>query len=357
MPPVDLHYYHWLGFALLVVFLLALDLFVFHRNDHAPSLKESAWWTVFWIGLALIFNAVIWLWAGHEVGSVYLTGYLIEKALSMDNIFVFVVIFRFFDVPLKYQYRVLFWGILGAVVMRLLFILTGVELIHQFEWVTPLFGAFLIYTSYKLAMHSGADVHPEKSVVLRTARRFFRITKGDHHEHGHSFFARENGLICITPLFLVLLVVESTDVVFAVDSVPAVIGVVPKSYGREWITFIAFTSNVFAILGLRALYFLLAGVVDLFRYLHYGLAGVLGFVGLKMVAEYSVPLGIEKGWIPHEWLPWVDVEHGGHLIPIWASLSIIGLMLIVSMVASVLVVKKHKHEKTPESAGSSDSAK
>ena len=319
----ELHFWHWLAFGALVVLLLALDLLVFHRHDHTPTLKESAWWSVFWIGLALIFNGLVWWWAGHEIGSVYLTGYLIEKSLSMDNIFVFVVIFRFFAIPLMYQYRVLFWGILGAVVMRLLFILTGVELMQRFEWVIPLFGAFLVYTAYKLTMHSGSDVHPEKNIVLRTARRFFRVTKGDHRENGHAFFVRENGLLCVTPIFLVLLVIESTDVVFAVDSVPAVLGIIPKTYSREWIAFLAFTSNVFAILGLRALYFLLAGMVDLFRYLHYGLAAVLGFVGLKMIGEF---------WIPH--------EEGTHLIPTWASLTVIALLLVVSMLVSVLVAKR-----------------
>ena len=351
MPTVEICFYHWLGFAALVVLLLALDLLVFHRHDHTPSLKESAWWTIFWIGLALIFNAAIWAWAGREVGTVYLTGYLIEKALSMDNIFVFVVIFRFFAVPLMYQYRVLFWGILGAVVMRLLFILTGVELIHRFQWVIPLFGFFLIYTGYKLVMHSDQEVHPENNIVLRTARRLFRITKAGHSQHGHAFFVRENGLLAITPMFLVLLVIESTDVVFAVDSVPAVIGVVPQKYGREWIAFIAFTSNVFAILGLRALYFLLAGMVDLFRYLHHGLAGVLGFVGLKMVAEYFVPLSIEKQWISPGWFPWFDHEHGGHLVPIWASLTMIGLLLIVSVAASLWAAGREERRHSQASDG------
>ena len=328
----ELHFWHWLAFGALVVLLLALDLLVFHRHDHTPTLKESTWWTVFWIGLALIFNGLIWWWAGHEIGGVYLMGYLIEKSLSMDNIFVFVVIFRFFAIPLMYQYRVLFWGILGAVVMRLLFILTGVELMQRFEWVIPLFGAFLVYTAYKLTMHSGSDVHPEKNIVLKTARRFFRVTKGDHHENGHAFFVRENGLLCVTPMFLVLLVIESTDVVFAVDSVPAVLGIIPKTYSREWIAFIAFTSNVFAILGLRALYFLLAGMVDLFRYVHYGLAAVLGFVGLKMIAE---------SWIPH--------KEDTHLIPIWASLLVIALLLAVSMLVSVLVAKREaKVDPEPE---------
>ncbi|MBN1590658.1 MAG: TerC/Alx family metal homeostasis membrane protein [Pirellulales bacterium] len=341
---VELHFWHWIEFGALVVFLLTLDLFVFHKHDHTPSLKESAWWTVFWISLAFVFNGALWYWAGHEVGSVWLTGYLIEKALSMDNIFVFVVIFRFFAIPLMYQYRVLFWGILGAVFMRLLFIVAGVELIDRFDWVIPVFGAFLIYTAFKLVRHSGTEVHPENNVVLRTARRVFRITKHDHREHGHAFFIRENDLLCITPMFLVLLVIESTDVVFAVDSVPAVLGVIPSSYPVAWRAFIAFTSNVFAILGLRALYFLLAGVVDLFRYLHYGLAGVLGFVGLKMMAEYTVKLAIHEAWISQAWFPWVDPERGGHLVPTWVSLLTIALLLIVSMVASVLVVRHEQHD-------------
>ena len=279
MVNVQVLWWHWLAFAGLVLFLLLLDLKVFHRDDHEPSLKESTAFTIFWIAVGLAFNAFIWIWAGHEAGVKFLTGYVVEKALSMDNIFVFVMIFHFFKVPMKYQYRVLFWGILGAVVMRLLFILVGVELFHRFNWVMPIFGLFLLYTAYKLIRHSGAEVHPENNVVLKTARRFFRVTKGDHHEHGHAFFVREAGRLCITPMFLVLLVIESSDVIFAVDSVPAIIGVTDER-------FLAFTSNVFAILGLRALYFLLAGVINMFEYLHYGLAGVLGFIGAKMLGDY-----------------------------------------------------------------------
>jgi len=316
--------WHWFAFAVLVVVLLTLDLLVFHRHDHTPSLAESAWWTAFWIGLAVIFNGVIWWWGHHEYGTheagmLFLAGYLIEKSLSMDNIFVFVVIFRFFQVPLMYQYRVLFWGILGAVVLRLAFILAGVELIERFEIVTPLFGILLVYSAYKLARHSGgADVHPDKNILLKTARRFLHVSEGDHHQHGHSFFVREYGRFCITPMFLVLLVVESTDVVFAVDSVPAIIGI---THNR----FIAFTSNIFAILGLRALYFLLAGVVDMFRYLHYGLAAVLGFVGVKMIGEYLV-----------------EHEKGTHLIPIWASLLVIASLVGISILASVIA--KYREE-------------
>ena len=214
-------------------------------------------------------------------------------------------------VPLMSQYRVLFWGILGAIFMRLAFILAGAVLIGQFGWILWIFGIFLIYTAYKLALHGAEDVHPENNVVLRTARRFFRVTHGDHHQHGHNFFARENGLWCVTPMFLVLLVIESSDVLFAVDSVPAIFGITQD-------TFIIFTSNIFAILGLRALYFLLAGVIEMFRYVHYGLAAVLGFVGVKMIVEY--------------WL--------GLHISAWASLSVIAVLLAISIVASLAISTK-----------------
>jgi len=306
-----------MAFAGLVVVLLALDLLVFHRRDHTPTLRESAWFTIFWIGVGLAFAALIWWWGfsighGSDPGMRFLTGYLVEKALSMDNIFVFVVIFRFFHIPMMYQYRVLFWGILGAVVLRLLFILGGIELFHRFSWVEPFFGAVLVYSAYKLVRHSDSEVHPDKNIFLRTARRFFRVTQGDHHQHGHSFFTRENGLLCITPMFLVLLVVESTDVVFAIDSVPAIIGITNDR-------FLAFTSNVFAILGLRALYFVLAGVIDMFRYLHFGLAAILGFVGVKMLAEW-----------------WHGHDAGKPLVPIWVSLLVICFLLAVSIVASLI---------------------
>jgi tellurite resistance protein TerC len=343
-------WWHWLSFGLLVVFLLVLDLGVFHRRDHAPSLRESALFTAFWVAVGLTFNGLVWWWgvaAGHgwEMGVTFLSGYLIEESLSMDNIFVFVVIFRFFQIPFMYQYRVLFWGILGAIVTRLTFVLLGVGLIQLFEPVTLLFGVFLVYVAYKLARHGAADVHPEKNIVLSGARRLFPVSRGDHRQHGHSFFVREGGALCITPMFLVLLVIESTDVLFAVDSVPAVIGIIPKRFPPSLTTFIAFTSNVFAVLGLRALYFLLAGVVDLFRYLHYGLAAVLAFVGLKMIAEYvfkefgpsliaglagylSIPVTERLRYL-------VDRAEGGHLIPTWGSLVVIVGILGISIVASL----------------------
>ncbi len=303
----------WVVFAVLVSGLLALDLLVFHRRSHTPSLRESAGWSVFWIALALVFNGLVWSWGqvthgDSKAGTEFLAAYLVEKSLSMDNLFVFAVIFRFFQVPLRFQYRVLFWGILGAVFLRLAFILAGVELIRRFEVMLMIFGAFLVYTGIKLALAHDSEVHPENNFLLRTARRFLRVTREDH---GQGFFAREAGRWCITPLFLVLLVIESTDVLFAVDSVPAVLGITHDP-------FIAFSSNVFAILGLRALYFLLAGVIDLFRYLAYGLSAVLVFVGMKMIAEY---------WIARE---------GTHLVPAWVSLAVIALLLGLAIGASVI---------------------
>jgi tellurite resistance protein TerC len=306
----DVQLWHWLAFGVFVVFLLVLDLFVFHRRSHEPSLRESAAWTLVWCALALLFNVLIWAWRGSRIGIEFLTGYLVEWSLSMDNVFVFAVIFSFFGVPLKYQYRVLFWGILGAIVMRLSFILAGSALLERFEWVIPIFGAFLVYTGIKLAMHREAEVNPERNILMRIARRLFPVAR---ENHGQKFFALEQGRFCITPLFLVLLVVESTDVLFAVDSVPAIFGITRDA-------FTVFTSNIFAILGLRALYFLLAGVMNLFRYLSYGLAAVLVFVGFKMVAEYFL---------------------ARHLLP-GVSLAIIVSLLAVSIIASMIAERRER---------------
>lgn len=323
---LQVHLWHWLAFGALVIFLLVLDLVVFHRRIHTPTLRESFLWSVFWISLAFIFNGFVWWWGlqthgDQEAGIKFLTGFLVEKSLSMDNLFVFAVIFRYFGVPLKYQYRVLFWGVLGAIIMRLIFILAGVELIQRFEWVIPIFGAFLLFTGIRLATHTDTEVHPDRNIVLRLARRFFHVS---HEDHGEHFFAREHGKFVVTPLFLVLLVVESSDVLFAVDSVPAIIGITRDP-------FIVFTSNIFAILGLRALYFLLAGVIDKFEYLHYGLSAVLVFIGLKMIAEFGV----------HHFLGW---EEGQHVIPSWASLLVILALLIISVLASLV----NRNEEPPE---------
>ncbi len=311
----------WLAFAALVVFLLTLDLVVFHRRIHTPSIKESAGWTVFWVSLAVAFNVFIWQWKGSQAGVEFLTGYLVEWSLSMDNVFVFAVIFRFFRVDMKYQYRVLFWGILGAILMRLGFILVGAALVQRFHWVMPIFGLFLAYTAVKLALSHDTQVDPEKNILLRMARRFFRISRQNYEQH---FFVHEDGRLCMTPLFLVLLVIESTDVLFAVDSVPAIFGITKDA-------FIVFTSNIFAILGLRALYFLLASVIDLFKYLVYGLSAVLLFIGVKMIAEF---------FVPHE---------GGPLIPSWLSLVVIASLIGISVVASLLA--KRPPDSDPQPSG------
>jgi len=305
----DVQLWHWLAFGAFVVVLLVLDLFVFHRDSHEPTLRESALWTVIWCSLAFGFNGLIWWWRGSEIAIQFLTGYLVEWSLSMDNVFVFAVVFSFFGVPLKYQYRVLFWGILGAVLMRLMFIVLGAALIERFDWVMPIFGAFLVYTAFKLATHGDSDVNPDKNILLRIARKLFPVAK---QSHGEKFFVMENGKRCMTPLFLVLLVVESTDVLFAVDSVPAIFGITQDA-------FTVFTSNIFAILGLRALYFLLAGVMDMFRYLNYGLSAVLAFVGFKMLGDW---------WTGH------------HMFEPYVSLLIILSLLAVSIIASLVANRR-----------------
>ncbi|HEY3228378.1 MAG TPA: TerC family protein [Roseiflexaceae bacterium] len=269
--------------------MLALDLGVFHRAAHEVSLKEAAIWSAVWIALALSFNLVIYLWRGPEVGLQFFTGYLIEKALSVDNIFVFVLIFAAFGVPAVYQHRVLFYGILGALVMRGVLIGLGTALVSSFHWVLYLFGAFLIVTGIKMARHQTTEVHPGQNPLVRLLRRFFPVTAEYAGQH---FFVRRDGRRWATPLLLVLLVVESTDLVFALDSIPAIFAITTDP-------FIVYTSNVFAILGLRALYFLLAGSVRRFAYLQLGLAAVLVFVGVKMVLAdlYKIPIAVSLGVI------------------------------------------------------------
>jgi tellurite resistance protein TerC len=331
MPSVEV--WHWFAFGALVVVLLALDLLLLHRHDHTPSLWESAAYTVFWILLAAGFNGFVWWWRGGEEGLQFLAGYLLEKSLSMDNVFVFAVIFRYFCVPMQYQYRVLFWGILVAIFTRLAFILAGAALIAKFQIVIPIFGVFLIYTAYKLARQSGAEVHPERNVVRRFARRFLPMTAEGSERYGHAFLVRQRGRLYVTPLFLVLLVVESTDVLFAVDSVPAIFGVTK-------VPFIVFSSNIFAILGLRALYFMLAGAIQMFRYLHYGLAAILGFVGVKMVAEY---------FISH--------EEGHDSVPIWVSLLVIAVLLAISIGASLVAGRRRPDTGRNNNCGENDQAR
>lgn len=260
-------------FTAFILFLLALDLGVFHRKSHEVSHKEAIGWCTIWVSLALAFNVFIYFWQGSEAAILFFTGYLIEQSLSVDNLFVFAVIFGYFQVPKPYQHRVLFWGILGALILRAVFILAGSALLASFHWIFYIFGAFLILTGVRMAFYGGEEIHPEQNPLVRLVRRFLPVTVGYREDR---FLVREGGKLFVTPLFLVLVLVESTDVVFAVDSIPAIFAVTTDP-------FLVYTSNVFAILGLRSFYFLLAGVIDTFHYLKLGLAAILTFVGIKML--------------------------------------------------------------------------
>jgi len=279
----------WLGFTAFVVAMLVLDLSVFHRRAHAVRMREALIWTGVWIGMALLFNLGVYLWFGARTGLEFLTGYLIEKALSVDNIFVFLVIFAYFRVPGALQHRVLFWGILGALVTRAIFILLGAALLHRFHWVIYLFGGFLVFTGIKLLFQGEGEVHPERNPVLRL---FARLVPTVTDYRGARFTVIQAGRRYATPLLMVLIVVETTDLVFAVDSIPAIFAVTRDP-------FIVYTSNIFAILGLRALFFVLAGTMNKFHYLQVGLGLVLAFVGVKMLIAdvYKVPVGISLGVI------------------------------------------------------------
>ena len=259
--------------------MLALDLGVFHRRAHTVKFREALAWSLAWIALAAIFAVIIFSWHGRTPALEFVTGYVIELSLSVDNLFVFLLIFRFFRVPSLHQHKVLFWGILGALVMRAIFIAAGVGLIRRFQWIIYLFGAFLVYSGIKLMFQNEAEIHPERNPVLRLFRRWVPVTK-DYQ--GNKFFVRSPGLYA-TPLVVVLLVVETTDLLFAVDSIPAILAITRDA-------FIVYTSNVFAILGLRSMYFALAGMMELFHYLHYGLSVVLIFVGAKMLLSHYLDI-------------------------------------------------------------------
>ncbi len=277
----------WIGFIVFVLVMLLLDLGVFHKKAHEIGTREALGWSGLWIGLALLFNAGIYLWLGAQPALEFLTGYLIEKALSVDNLFVILVLFSYFAVPKNLQHRVLFWGILGALVMRAFFIVAGAALIARFHFIMYVFGAFLVFTGGKLMLQSDDAVDPERNLVLRLARK---VIPAVSTYRGGAFFVREGGRLLATPLFIVVLVVEATDIVFAVDSIPAIFAITLDP-------FIVFTSNIFAILGLRALFFLLAGMIGRFRFLKYGLGLVLVFVGIKMliIDYFKVPIGISLG--------------------------------------------------------------
>lgn len=267
----------WIGFNVFVLVMLALDLGVFHRKTHVVTFRESITWTVVWVTLAFVFNAWVWQHFGRQKGIEFLTGYLIEKSLSMDNVFVFALLFSYFAVPAQYQHKVLFWGVLGALVMRAVMIALGAALIAKFTWIIYVFGGFLILTGIKMILKREEEIHPERNPVVRWFKRFVPVTP---NYVGDKFFIRQNGVFFATPLFVVLLLVEISDLIFAVDSIPAIFAVTTDP-------FIVYTSNVFAILGLRSLYFALAGMIEKFHYLKIGLGAVLVFVGVKMLLAHT----------------------------------------------------------------------
>ena len=304
---------HWIGFNLFVLIMLALDLGVFHRKTHTVTVKEALIWTGVWITMALIFNLLIYYQFGEEKAVEFFTGYIIEKSLSVDNIFVIILIFSYFQVAEEYQHKVLFWGILGALVMRAIFIFSGIELIHRFHWLTYIFGGFLIYTGVKILVSDDSKIEPEKNPLIKFARRLFSVTKSFE---GSNFFVKREGKLWATPLFLVVILIETTDLIFAVDSIPAILAVSEDP-------FIVYTSNVFAILGLRSLYFALSGIEKYFHYLKFGLSAILVFVGVKMCI--------------------VDL----YKIPVEVSLIVIVFVLAIAMLASVAFPKKAVQQ-TPE---------
>ena len=318
----------WLGFIVFVVFLLALDLGVFHRKAHVPGLRESLGWTLLWVAVALAFNVGIYflyenhlfhagqdgsttVLGGMEAAKLFLTGYLVEKSLSLDNIFVIGMVFSFFAVPPVYQHRVLFWGIFGALILRALMILLGVALIQMFHWMLYVFGALLLITAIKMLWHKQEEVHPENNPLVKLVQRFFRVTSTFHEAR---FFVKENGLWAATPMLLVLLVVESYDVIFALDSIPAIFAITQDP-------FIVFTSNVFAILGLRALYFVVAAMIAKFRYLKISLSVILAYIGVKLLCK--------------------DVIEHYHVDDLmnWLSLGVIVVAMLLGVLASVCVNK------------------
>ena len=301
----------WIYFTLFVLLMLALDLGVFHRKSHVVSFKESLVWTGVWVGLAMLFNVIVYFWKGPEKSIEFLTGYVIELSLSVDNLFVFILIFSYFHVPSEHQHKILFWGILGALVMRVIFIFAGVALITKFHWIIYVFGAIIIFSGIKMLFQKDKKIEPDKNLIIRLVKKMLPVT---NDYHGDKFFVKiPKGVWAATPLFIVLVFVEITDLIFAVDSIPAILAITTDS-------FIVFTSNIFAILGLRSLYFLLAGMMGLFRYLPVGLSLILIFIGLKMLFS--------------------DM----YQIPIEAALIAVLTILLSSIIASLMIKKKNEFQ-------------
>ncbi|AYN68121.1 TerC family protein [Euzebyella marina] len=312
----------WIIFIAVVIVFLALDLGVFHKNEHVIKSKEAGIWTAVWVSVALGFSGVIyWLFSSGLVENPtgltpnnavlkYVTGYLIELSLSIDNVFVIAVIFSAFKIPALYQHRVLFWGILGAIIFRGLMILFGVALITKFEWIIYVFGVFLLYTAFKMLKSDDSDFDPKNSWIFKQAKKLFPITG---QLHGHDFFVKRMGVRAATPLFMALIVIELTDVLFALDSIPAILAITADP-------FIVFSSNILAILGLRSMYFLISRMLEKFRYINYSLVVILAFVGLKMLFSHYIEL------------------------PEWVSLTVISVSLLAGIVASLLIPEKEGEE-------------
>jgi tellurite resistance protein TerC len=306
----------WIIFNVFVLTMLVLDLFVLNRKSEIVKVKEALWWSAFWVGLAILFNIGIWLWhpRGETAAVEFLTGYLIEESLSVDNLFVFMMIFTFFRVPQQYQRKVLFWGIIGALVLRAGFIIVGVSLLQKFAWIKFILGAFLVFTGIKMVASQDQEINPQKNPIIKLINKIIPVTKQYHED---KFFVKIKNVYFATPLFIVVLVVETTDVIFALDSIPAILAITDDA-------FILYTSNVFALMGLRSLYFALAGIMQLFHYIHYGLAVILSFIGVKLLLEH-----------------WYKIDT-------MYSLIIVGGILALSIGLSILFPQKKEAEQDLE---------
>jgi tellurite resistance protein TerC len=342
MSEITFPWWAWTGFAVFILAMLAIDLGLFNRKAHAPTYKETVGWSITWISMALIFNVLLYFYGleyfaaepdgatkAWELALTFLTGYLIELSLSVDNLFVFLLIFSYFQVPKIYQHRVLFWGVMGALIMRIIMIFIGAELIDRFHWIIYVFGAFLVYTGIKMFKEQETQIEPDKNPVVRFVQRFIPIT---HHYEGEKFFTIQDGKRVGTLLFLVLVVVEVTDLVFAVDSIPAIFGITTDR-------FIVYTSNVFAILGLRTFFFLLASVIEKFHYLRVALAFVLAFIGVKMLLPllmHGIGLAVGlRGEAEQQF-----VETYGKM-PTWLALGVVASALALSVIMSLIFPQKH----------------
>jgi tellurite resistance protein TerC len=334
----ELPLWAWSAFLVFVACMLALDLGVFHRKAQKPSFRSAVAWCVVWISLAIGFTFLLSAWRGPQDAQLFAAGYLLELALSVDNLFIFILVFAHFKIPEEHQHRVLFWGIIGAVAMRALFIIAGIAAVDRFTFLLPIFGAFLVFTGIKLATAHGEAEGKDmaENLFVRIARKVFPLTP---HLHGSKFVIRENGRTLFTPLFVVLLVVEGTDLVFAIDSIPAVLGILPPDMEIGEKRFIAFTSNIFAILGLRSMYFALAGFMGYFRFLKPALAFILVFIGLKMILPWAATVGQSAGAVA-SWVPDFLIKSGSVHLSTDISIAIIGGVLGLAIAFSVAFPEK-----------------